>query len=402
MLNKNNERELAYLVIVDNITEMDADRLECAHIGGWHCVVSKGEFKPGDLAVYIESDSKVPDEEPFSSMEFLRSKDFKIKPQKIRGEISHGLLVPLSMFAVDFSNRSVNDETRFLTKELNITYYVPEDNRRKAKSGDKYKAMSGRHQKLAKTRLWRFLYKRPWGKKLLFMLFGKKKDKKKSWPSWVVKTDEERCQNMPWLFTDKSWKDSKWIATEKIDGTSTTFTMKGFGKKRQFYICSRNVVFDTPDKTCYYDTNVYTEMAEKYNIKEVLSKTLDKLKETDNRIEFVTIQGETYGEGIQKRDYSLKEHKFMVFNIIYGYKDGTTCRLNPIKGAEVAKKAGLDFVPIIQEDFTLPDTCEELLKIATGNSAVDGKMREGIVFRTYDGERSFKAVSDEYLVKFHG
>ena len=38
-------------------------------------------------------------------------------------------------------------------------------------------------------------------------------------------------------------------------------------------------------------------------------------------LEFVTIQGETYGEGIQKRDYHMKEHCFMAFNFIMGMID---------------------------------------------------------------------------------
>ena len=66
MLNKEGQRELAYIVKVDNITSMNADRLECAHIGGWHCVVGKGEFQAGDLGIYFEIDSKVPEVEPFS------------------------------------------------------------------------------------------------------------------------------------------------------------------------------------------------------------------------------------------------------------------------------------------------------------------------------------------------
>lgn len=88
MLNKNNERELAYIVKVDAITPMDADFLECAHISGWHCVVGKGEFKVGDLGVYFEIDSKLPEIKPFTSMKFLETKHYKIKSQKIRGEIS--------------------------------------------------------------------------------------------------------------------------------------------------------------------------------------------------------------------------------------------------------------------------------------------------------------------------
>ena len=35
-------------------------------------------------------------------------------------------------------------------------------------------------------------------------------------------------------------------------------------------------------------------------------------------------------------------------------------------------------------------------------SALDKGMREGIVFRDRKGERSFKAVSNEFLAKYHG
>ena len=392
---------------------MDADYLECAHIGGWHCVVGKGEFKVGDLGVYFEIDSKLPEIKPFTSMKFLETKHYKIKSQKIRGEISQGLLMPLSAFVdnegvpswlvdINFKIASGCDVVNtFLTKDLGVTYAVSEDNERKARSVDKYKRMTQRNQKIAKTFWWKWLYSKNWGKKVLFFFFGKKRDAKTGWPSWVVKTDEERCQNMPWLF-NTDCKNKEWIATEKIDGTSTTFTMKGFGKKRQFYICSRNVCFDQPNKQCYYPSNVYAEMAEKYNIKEVLAKTLDKLHdEKDKDIEFITIQGETFGNGIQKRDYGMTNHDMVVFNIIYGYKDGSTIRLNPIQGREAAEKAGLKYVPIVDEHFKLPNTCEELLEIATGVSAIDGGMREGLVFRSYDGKESFKAVSNSYLLTYH-
>ena len=132
----------------------------------------------------------------------------------------------------------------------------------------KYKKMAQRNQKIAKTFWWKWLYNKNWGKKVLFFFFGKKRDIKTGWPAWVVKTDEERVQNMPWILADK---DIYWYATEKIDGTSTTFTMKEHGRKREFYVCSRNVVFDTPEKNCFYDTNVYLEMANKYDIKNVLA-----------------------------------------------------------------------------------------------------------------------------------
>ena len=58
-------------------------------------------------------------------------------------------------------------------------------------------------------------------------------------------------------------------------------------------------------------------------------------------------------------------------------------------------------VPIVDEHFILPDTIEELLEIATGTSKIDGGMREGLVFRSEDGTKSFKAVSNEFLMKYH-
>lgn len=42
-----------------------------------------------------------------------------------------------------------------------------------------------------------------------------------------------------------------------------------------------------------------------------------------------------------------------------------------------------------------------ILEMASGKSVIDGGMREGIVFRSQDGSRSFKAVSNEFLLKYH-
>ena len=63
---------------------------------------------------------------------------------------------------------------------------------------------------------------------------------------------------------------------------------------------------------------------------------------------------------------------------------------------------GIHSVPVIDENFILPDTVDELLEYATGLSAIDGGMREGIVFRSKDGSKSFKVVSNEFLLKYHG
>lgn len=412
MLNpKTNERELAYVVIVNDITPIEGyDRVELAHVGGWTIVVGKGEFKVGDPAIYFEIDSKLPEVEPFTDMAFLVKKKYRVKTQKMCKSISQGLLVSAETMGWKIEEAQFaggityivdkdgcvhipyDDDTRFLTKDLGVTYYIAEDNTRKAPSVDKYKKMAQRNNKLFAKQPFRWLMKRDWGKKLLFVFFGKKRDKT-GWPAWVKKTDEERIQNMSWILGDKN----PWIATEKIDGSSTTFTIKR-GKwphKNEFYVCSRNVCFDKPDKTCFYDTNIYLEMAEKYHIEHILTEMLTLYPEA----EWITIQGETYGAGIQKRDYHLKDHDFMAFNLITSDKG----RFNTLKMRELLEDYyRVPCVPIVNSKFILPDTVEELLEYATDKSQVDGDMREGIVFRSEDGSKSFKAVSNEFLLAYHG
>ncbi len=415
MLNpKTNTRELAYVAIIDAIKPIPgSDNCECAIIGGWHVMVRKNEFKAGDPAIYFEIDSYLdPSNSAFS---FMEKKKYKVKTQRYtfggKGNfISQGLLmsaanfgwtIEYAQFAGDIAyikdNEGIchftNDESRFLTKQLNVTYAVPEDNARKANSVDKYKKMAQRNGKLFSRQPFKWLMKREWGRKLLFTFFGSKKDKT-SWPAWVKKTDEERIENLPYLFEDKS----PWIATEKIDGTSTTFTLKrgkGF-KKDEFYICSRNVCFDKPNKNCFYETNVYIEMAEKYNI----YNKMKYLLETEYKnCDWITIQGETYGAGIQKRDYHMTEHNFMAFNLIssnYGRENSL------IMKDILEKENGIPCVPIVTDSYTLPDTLEELREfIDSDTSVIDGEIREGIVFRSYDGSRSFKCVSPTYLMKYH-
>lgn len=388
MLNEKKERELAYVVKVDEIRPIEgADRVEIAVVNGWHIMVRKDQFKPGDLAVYFEIDSKVPAKEPFM---FLEGKHFKIKTQKyFKGTvISQGLLMGFEDFGWDKDAHKLGD---FLTKELEVTYSVEEDNIRKAPSVDKYKRMAQRNGKLFAHQPFRWLMRRTWGKKLLFVFFGKKGDKKATWPAWVAKTDEERVENMPWIFDNKS----PFVATEKIDGTSTTFTMKrGKFGKNDFYVCSRNVVFDKPDKNCFYDTNVYIEMAEKYNIEKILESILTD----DPTLDWVTLQGETYGAGIQKRDYGLKEHRFAGFNFITS-KEG---RWDSVRAAKFMTQYNIPWVPILDENYILPDTIEELRAFShSEGSRIDGVIKEGIVFRSQDGSMSFKCVDPEFLMKYH-
>ena len=115
--------------------------------------------------------------------------------------------------------------------------------------------------------------------------------------------------------------------------------------------------------------------------------------------EWITIQGEIYGQKVQRRDYHMNERKFMAFNFITS-KEG---RWNSVRMKDlIEKNYGIPCVPILNEHYILPDTIEELRAyVDSQTSIIDGDMREGIVFRSQDGSRSFKCVSPSYLIKYH-
>lgn len=190
----NDKRALAYIVTIDEIRPIpNYDRVEHARTNGWWCVTRLNELKVGDKAVYFEVDSKVPaDDERFS---FLEAKHYKIKTQKMCKVFSQGLLMPITLFP-ELADMEVGTD---VTDILKVTYSVVEDNTRKSKNGDpdaKYKSMAQRHQKIFKKPIVRKIMKHKLGRKIMFLFFGKKKDKPLSFPThfpFVHKTDEERC-----------------------------------------------------------------------------------------------------------------------------------------------------------------------------------------------------------------
>lgn len=411
MLNSDGKRELCYVVEIGKIEPIEGyDRVEKAHVGGWTVLVRKDQFKEGDLGIYFEIDSKVPETEPF---EFLASKHFKIKTQKFcKGAvISQGLLMAFEDLPEYFDTEDLGGTVYktsgkpvqlgdCLTDLLGVKYSIVEDNKRKS-NNSKYSAMCQRHQKLfKKNKIVKWLYKRDWGKKLLFVFLGKKKDNQYAFPShfeFIHKTDEERVENLvPGILEDKE----PWIVTEKLDGTSTTFILEKrrnwFGKiEYEFYVSSRNVRQLRQDQANFHsnESNVYWDMAIKYNIEDVLRDLLDKNPDWT----YVGLQGETFGYGLQGNPNKLKDVRFFGFNLI----DSVQGRWNSVDSKETMAVYGIEWVPIIDTNYVLPDTIEELKAQADGETVVEGGigLREGFVYRALDGKNSFKNVSNEFLMK---
>lgn len=420
MLDNTGIRQLAYVVTIDDIRPIPGkDRVECAVVNGWTCMVPKGAFHIGDPGIYFEVDSKLPEEEPF---EFLKSKHYKIKIQKYKNSDdsyfwSQGLLMSAEDFGWDKlikynpkeevevsyiidkegNSYNSNDESRFLTTKLKVTYATTEDNKRKSNK-DKYQSMAERHKKLFSYQPFKLMMKYKVTKEILFIFFGRKKDKKTGFPThfqYIKKTDQERVENMTWVLQDKT----PFIVTEKCDGSSGTYILerKPFGKF-EFYVCSRNVRQLSPKQKSWYDENYYWKCAIKYDIENKLKDYLIKHPELD----YVCWQGEVCGPGIQKNPQGLSEIHFFCFHMI----DSKIGKWDIRKAVKIWEEYNMEHVPIVTDTHILPDDFELFKESAEGFyppiicEGKKNKPREGFVYyKTTDPNFSFKNVSRSYLLK---
>ena len=163
-----------------------ADAIEKATVLGWQLVVKKNDFKVGDLIVYCEIDSIMPDKPEF---EFLKQRGMRIRTIRLRGQISQGICFPLTILPPDFEVFEDAD----CTDVLGISKYEPP---------------------------------------IPACLSGVMKGK---FPSFIPKTDETRVQVLQELL-DK-YKGEICYVTEKIDGSSGTY----FINNGEFGVCSRNM-----------------------------------------------------------------------------------------------------------------------------------------------------------------
>lgn len=361
-------RNLASIqTIVDLQPIPNKDKIEYATVLGWHVIVKKDEFKIGDKCVYFEIDVKCPETEVF---EFLRPRGFKVKTLKMAGVVSQGLALPWQSFS-QFKGKEPALGTD-VSALLNIVKYDPE--------AEKESLLLAEKQAKEKNKIKKFLMKNKW-----YRRFFSGKKESKGFPSWIHKTDETRIQTMPYLFKDKP--NLKLIVTEKIDGTSTTWFLinkKGFFQKPLFGVCSRNIYLKNRDGSIYW------EMAIKHNVETVL-KQIAK----DYNAKTIVLQGESIGPGICGDKYQIGK-KFYAFNLII---DGVAFSTLNIKN--VLSPYGIETVPILDMEFTLPETCDLMMEYSNAKSVINPKIdREGVVCRNVEENISFKAVSPNWLLKY--
>jgi len=350
-------RKLASIQKIESLSPIEgADRIELAHILGWQVIVKKDEFKVGDLCVYIEIDSLLPEKPEF---EFLRPKGFKIKTMKMKGVISQGICFPLSILP-----KKAYKEEDDVTSIIGVTKYEKDDDQREQPITYK------------KTRIPKFLLRYSFFRKIFL-----KKEKKKGFPSWIRKTDEERIQTIPKIL--ERYSEEVWEVSEKLDGTSATYGIRRNGPRKEFVICSRNHELDDKD-------NHYYEMAQKYSIKDIVLSYLGK----DKNVKKIVIQGEIIGPGIQKNKYNLKEKDLYIFNIIVN-----DIKMSRAELIELCILSGLKHVPYLFKEKKI-GSVEEAIALSIGTSFLCSRNREGIVCRLKnDPWTSFKVINPNFLLE---
>jgi hypothetical protein len=372
------ERKLASIQVIEKLSPIDgSDFLLVANMVGlgWHVVVKKDEFKVGDKVIYIEIDSCLPEKPEF---EFMAKYKYRVKTIKLRGQISQGMILPIS---------SIRDGEMYLIGEditnlLGITKYLSKSERDEL-------AEDGRKIALKRSRLKKFMYRFNWYRRLFMP-----KKQVVGFPYWVKKTDEERIQNIPQVLDE--FKDEVVYITEKVDYQSATFTGKMLpnttpiiGKylprKFKFIVASRNLMNN--DKS-----SLYWQIAEKYNLEKIL-------KENPT----LTIQGEQGSSKVQGNKYGISEPKIWIFNIYDHEKD---YHYGYYQMLDFCMKYSLTTVPYIGF-FKLKDiatTVDEMIEYSKGKSIINPKInREGVVVRCVkNGKKllSFKAINPDFLLKY--
>ena len=344
-------RKLASIQRIWKIEPIEgADRIELAHVLGWQCVVNKGQFNEMDLAVYFEVDSYLPIRPEF---EFLRGNSyrntnimgegFRLKTMKFIGQISQGLLLPVTLFPElnDFQNELGKDVTELLG-----------------------------------IKKWEIEERITTGGTTIGTL-----------PYDIPHTDETRVQAEPGLINEFSGME--YYISTKMDGSSHSVGVDEHG----FHVTGHNFEYKDDGNSAFY------EFVKKHGIDKRVTAFAK-----ENGIKVLTIQGELCGPGIQRNPLKLIQPEWYVFTV---RQEGERVGLNRMAeiceklllSTVPIEETGVDLP-------SKYPTVDSLLERADGDYPKGGK-KEGIVIRPVEpvfcslisASLSMKVVNNKYLLK---
>lgn len=343
-------RKLASIQRIWKIEPIEgADRIELAHVLGWQCVVNKGQFEPMDVGVYFEIDSFLPIREEF---EFMRASSYKktdimgegfrLRTMRFRGQISQGLLLPLSQFPEIPSGAYLGDD---VTELLGV-------------------------------RKWEIEERATTGGTVIGTL-----------PYDIPHTDETRVQEEPDLI--QAFSGLEYYISTKMDGSSHSLGIDENG----FHVTGHNYEYKDDGSSSFYEL-----------IKERGYQGKMEAFFMDNALQTLTIQGELCAPGIQRNRLRLARPEWYVFTIRVNGKRVGLRRMQEICNVLDMKTVPIE--EIDADLPAKYPTVEALLERADGDYPNGGKKEgivirplEPVYCPLISASLSMKVVSNKYLLK---
>lgn len=440
MLVVEDTRKLARVVAIDKIVPiLKADRLEIAVIGGWDCVVKKDLFKAGDKAIYFEIDSAIAMDHPLLAQfdkAYLKAtkdsdsgKEYAVtKTVRLRGALSQGLLVEMSHVAnagqvgpVYLRGIPHLPADTDITKLLDVMKYVSDEEAKLYRVEENVDRQQG--------------WFRTWWNKLRMKVQGDAVvDGLLPFPLGHVKSAEERIQNSSHSFRQLKEEGETAEVSIKFDGESSLFytdtlTSKIGVAQRNFALRTEDVIYTRSEAlrvftaecmryivrklaggrcslpswkdryyaqsvplVAYFRRNGIAEKLEAMNAGKY--KLVDGMPELGGKK--VSIQGEMVGPDFNRNAENVRKNTFYMYRVYVG---GSTALL-PADARRIAVILGVEYVPVLNSDYVLPDTIAEALKLADASAYFDPqRMREGVVIKGNKTGKSFKIISNKWLEK---
>ena len=432
-------RKLVTVRTIDAINDIPgADLIKVAQIEGWQVVVKAGEFNVGDPCVFFEVDAFLQlSDTRFAFLEknaitWHGIRGARLKTIRLRKQLSQGLALPLKDFpeiiaewdrlcnepGVKAANTTIRDVNftgvvgvmkweKIMSAQLagqargNFPSFIQKSDQERAQNmGDRIFSYDEQLRPVDISGI---------SMEQLTLAFDAKR---------IIEKNGQYFTVVP----PRASRETRYDITIKLDGSSMTLYCRlpdsegdmlikdadgnVIGNGVQSGVCSRNLDLKIEGN----EGNSFVDMAQ--------SGMLDQLVEYCKRTgRSLALQGELMGPGIQGNREGLTENKFFLYNI---FNINTGVYLAPEERykvlAEINSLAdeGIDprfkyiaHVPVLFPTERFGDNgmslaelgitdMASLLKFAEGKS-LHNAVREGLVFKAYDGTHQFKVISNLYL-----